>query len=131
MSLPARPQEQLIIDELANPEFESALCTTLGRGQLAIHLADRGVDDVRIWCLDLFLANQVKKELDRETPAVVCSSDMPTGEFDLIAIPTSMHGEAELTREFLLQSTQRLSHRGDWHERRRRSHAQPVLRAFP
>jgi 16S rRNA (guanine1207-N2)-methyltransferase len=50
--------------------------------------------------LDVYFADQARAAVP-ETVSVVCSPDLPTGEFDLVAFPLKSKGEAELTHELL------------------------------
>jgi len=63
--------------------------------------------------LDVYLAQQAKEE-SRELPNVkiTCLPDFPDEVFDFAALPLSMSGDAELTRELLQQAHQRLANGG-------------------
>lgn len=96
---------------LPSVEEERILCTSLGRGQLAAHFAAAS-DQASVTCnfLDLYLARQAG-EVSRELPNlnVTCQADFPQEEYDLAALPLSMSGDGELTRELLQQAQQRLA----------------------
>jgi 16S rRNA (guanine1207-N2)-methyltransferase len=96
---------------LPSAEEERVLCTSLGRGQLAAHLAAAS-PKAKVTCnfFDLYLARQargVSGDLDRLN--ITCQADFPDAEYDLATIPLSMSGDGELTRELLQQAHQRLA----------------------
>lgn len=108
-----RPQEQLLIDLL--PEFPAAriLCTSLGLAQFARTAAEQSAS-ARVCCLYLDL---YQAELARQTITaaalpnlnIACAPDFPADEVDLVALPGSAHGEAELTRDLLQTGHERLA----------------------
>ena len=104
---PPRPlrtavSEQLLIEALPRMEGPRVLTTTLGRGQLAAACAS--VDPARtVVChlFDVYHADRTRQHLGGSNVTVHCAADLPSGEFDGVAIPVDMQGEAELTRELL------------------------------
>lgn len=78
-----------------------ALCASVGRGQFAAALAERH-HETAVVChfLDLYLADECRRSVPSKVD-VVCAADPPAGEYDLVALPTNAHGEAELTRDLL------------------------------
>lgn len=114
--LPKR-SEQLLIDDLPlERPSGKALCTSLGRAQFAAKLATTNARaDVTTFFLDLYQAEQAMRFIATEAPGrveVVCQSDLPAGPFDLIAMPLTATGDAELTRDLLQQAHQQLSNDG-------------------
>jgi len=103
--------EQLLINVVPNLSAPRVLCTTIGRAQFAKALAEvHGESHVQCHFLDLYQAEESRDYLDMTGSPVhiVCSPDLPDGEIDLFALPTTRGGEAELTRELLQQGYQRL-----------------------
>jgi 16S rRNA (guanine1207-N2)-methyltransferase len=101
-----RPSEQLLIDALGRVEGDRVLCTSLGRGQLAAALA--GSEPARrVVChfLDAYRAGRAREHCGDSSDqlTIVCQSDLPGGEVDLVAFPFSAQGEGELTRELMQQ----------------------------
>lgn len=111
MPAPPRTSERLLIAALPEIAANRVLCTSLGRGQLAAHLAASSPGSTVV-CnfLDLFLATQAQ-EATPNLPGlrIACEADFPDIECDLAAIPVSMAGDAELTRDLLQQAHQRLA----------------------
>ncbi len=107
-NLPLR-SDRVLIDKLPEIEFQRALIVSSGRAQVAELLRQRSPDArLTAWYIDLHQATQAQSTLPGDIE-VVCSADLPTGEIDLAALAISMRGEAELTRELLQQSHERLS----------------------
>ena len=105
--------ERLLIAALrkVRTPVRSALCTSLGRGQLAQEVSVRFADaSVRCWFLDLYPADETRVLLAEQGSGVEvdCAADLPKGEFDLLALPCSRGGESELTRDLLQQGFERL-----------------------
>jgi len=128
-----------ILPELRGPRI---LCTTAGRGQLAIALAAQDpacqvtcpMLEHHLYELCSQLAGAQHKNLQFQ-----CTPDLPEGEFDVIAMPTHSKGEAELTQELLQQAFERLAHGGlmvvstdnesdQWLREQLREYAKPVTR---
>jgi 16S rRNA G1207 methylase RsmC len=139
---PARPAEQMLIDLLPELRGPRILCTTAGRGQLAVALADQdsasqvvcSLLEHHLWQHCTELAGAQHKNL-----RFVCTPDLPAGEFDIIAMPTHSKGEAELTQELLQQAFERLASGGlmvvstdnasdQWLREQLREYAKPVTR---
>jgi 16S rRNA (guanine1207-N2)-methyltransferase len=105
--------ERLLItalDEL-DLEVETALITSLGRGQLAREISDRIPDaTVTCWFLDLYPASEARELLTDECSRVhiACSAELPPDPCDLAAVPISRGGERELSRDVLQQAFDRL-----------------------
>ena len=95
-------------------DFQRGLILSSGRAQCAYALRDRQPTCRLVaWYLDLYQAIRARESLisdgiPSESLRVECSADLPAEEFDLVAFPVSMRGEAELTRDLLQQSHQRL-----------------------
>jgi 16S rRNA G1207 methylase RsmC len=102
----ARPQEQLLIDLLPKLSPSDVLCTSLGRGQFAVAAAELwSTNKVTCWYGDqhhLQLADATNTGKSQNLD-FICTSDLPTNEVGLVAIPSSATGEAEMTCD-LLQS---------------------------
>lgn len=102
------PSEQVLIEKLPEVDFKRALVISAGRAQVASLLHQRNPQSsLTAWYLDLHHATQARGQ-DRPIH-IECSSDLPAGSFDLVVFAISMRGEAELTRELLQQSHQRLN----------------------
>lgn len=110
MPAPPRTSERLLIDALPQIATQRVLCTSLGRGQLAAHLAVSSPgSSVVCSFLDLFLATQAQEATPNLSGLrIACEADLPEGEYDLAAVPVSMAGDAEITRELLQQAHHRL-----------------------
>jgi 16S rRNA G1207 methylase RsmC len=105
--------ERLLVAAL--DEFDGrparVLCTSLGRGQIAVDLAER-FPKAAVTCafLDLYPAGETRELLAEQGSGVtvVCSSDLPGDEVDLCVLPVARGGEAELSRDLLQQGLDRL-----------------------
>lgn len=105
-----RRQEQLLIDLL--PELKAAriLCTSAGLAQFARMAAARW-PQAAVHChyLDLYHSRQaVAAGAMPGNLTIGCGPDFPPGEFDLVALPFSARGEAELTRDMMQAGHQAL-----------------------
>ncbi len=101
--------DRVLIDHLPGVAFARALIVSAGRAQAAHHLQQlQPGAALTAWFIDLHQAERAKATLP-ESVDVVCSADLPEGEIDLAALAFSMRGEAELTRELLQQSHERLN----------------------
>lgn len=113
--LPPRTSERLLIeslDSIVNQTARRALCTSLGRGQLAKAIAERfSATSVECLFLDLYLAEQATQALSPcpANLAIQCQPDFSPGEAELVAIPTAHDGTAELTRDLLQQGFEALT----------------------
>lgn len=110
--LPVRPAEAALVEVLPEPPPKRVLCTSLGRAQWARAAAQRWPQaTVRCVYLDLYQAEQARSALGDQGPAnliIDCAADFPPEEVDLVALPGSAAGEAELTRDLLQQGHQLL-----------------------
>lgn len=108
--LPAWPSEQAIIEHLPDFPFESALVASLGRAQLATALLEKNPQArVTGWFVDLHSASLARASLLATNVQIICAADLPDERYDLIALPASVRGEAELTRDLLQQAHERLN----------------------
>ncbi len=101
-----KPAEALLIKRIAVPQASRIACTSLGRAQLAAHLAEARPDS-QVTCLyfDRYLAKrayEARQPLPRNLK-IVCDTDFPEETFDAILIPLPKTGERELARD-LMQS---------------------------
>jgi predicted RNA methylase len=104
-------QEALLIESLARVNVDRILCTSPGRAQFAVAAAG-SLPNAKIVCsyMDLYRAT-LAREQTREGPInmrIDCGADLPAAEVDLVALPFSASGEAELTRELIQQGHERL-----------------------
>jgi len=103
------PSEQLLIDAGDAIEAERVLCTSVGRGQAAAHVASVSSAHVSCHMIDLFPISEARelyagvRNLEFE-----CAADPPSASVDLAVIPVSRFGEAELTRDLLQSAYERL-----------------------
>lgn len=115
---PALATERLVIEtsELWLPkigERNKTLVISPGRAQSATELLRiRATESVQAWHLDLHDATMTAAACD-ESIDVLSGADLPEMEFDLVVMPILKRGEAELTRDLLQQSHQRLT-TGGW-----------------
>lgn len=111
-NLPPRAQEQLLIDALDGTTYARVLANTVGRGQFAAACARaHPTPQVTCWTHDLFQHRQIAESVAREPLAnlqLLCAPDLPSGDFDLVALTLSMQGDGELARELLQQAHMRL-----------------------
>ena len=103
--LPARVEEQRLIEIACGLPGNQIGAVSLGRGQAAEQIAkERPESRVVSWYIDRYqseLARQHAVPLRNLT--IACEADWPAGECDLTLVSVSKNGEAELTRD-LLQS---------------------------
>lgn len=96
--------ERLLIDAIPEISERRILCTTLGRAQFAAEVA-AAYPDARVCChfLDVYLADESRAMhgAGGGNLSIVCAADFPDEEFNLVAIPVSTAGDAELTRDLL------------------------------
>jgi 16S rRNA (guanine1207-N2)-methyltransferase len=106
-----RPPEQLLIGALDEFSPRAILCTSQGLAQFAIEAAKR-FSGSTVYChyFDLYRAEQARLYAGEGLTnlTIGCSSDFPPPAVDLVALPFSAQGEAELTREMLQEAHQRL-----------------------
>ena len=105
---PARPAEAHAAAVAAHLPGERILCTTLGRGQAAVGLAEARPDaEVNLWFLDRYQQQLLQSALPHlpEALSLHCVADPPPGRsnagFDLAVVAVFKSGEAELTRDIL------------------------------
>lgn len=112
--------ERLLISALADgvlgdASIQSALCTSLGRGQFSALVASHWPES-RVDChfLDLYRSEQAERWLDSRSArvSVHCTADFPEEEYDLVALPGTARGDGELTREQLQTGFLRLRQGG-------------------
>jgi 16S rRNA G1207 methylase RsmC len=111
--LPALPSEQLVIEALHRISLDKvgkALVISPGRAQaaLAIHQAQPAAN-VTAWFVDSYRAARASVDPPIN---IACCPDLPEDRFDLIALPVLRTGEAEMNRELIQQSYQRLQNGG-------------------
>lgn len=99
--------EWLLIDKVAPTTAARIACTSLGRGQLAAHLA-KAQPQSMVTCLyfDRYL---VRRAFEARSPLppnlkLVCDSDFPEESFDAILLPLPKTGERELARDMMQSS---------------------------
>jgi 16S rRNA (guanine1207-N2)-methyltransferase len=100
------PQEVLFIEALTEMSGDRILCTSAGLAQFAAEAA-QSLESATVSCLYL---DQYRANLARDYCRglsvkfqIICESDLPDGEADIVALPFSANGEAELSRD-LIQS---------------------------
>ena len=102
--IPPRPQEQMLLDLLPDLAGERILCTSAGLAQFAFAAANtRPAAQVTVHYLDAYHAEHTRRVMEPVPPnlTIACSADFPESEVDLVALPLSARGEAELTRDVL------------------------------
>lgn len=114
LPLPPLPAERILIERFPEVGFQRALLLSQGRAQAASRLAQSGAATTA-WYIDLYLSDLARQAntANQNQIEFVCSSDLPDDEFDLVAFPVSSRAEAELTRDLLQQSHQRMVE-GGW-----------------
>jgi 16S rRNA G1207 methylase RsmC len=107
--LPPLPAEQLVIEGLGRISVDKvgkALVISPGRAQSALAIREaQPTAKVTAWFVDSYRASRVSAD---STINVACSPDLPDDRFDLIVLPVLRTGEAEMNRELIQQSYQRL-----------------------
>jgi 16S rRNA (guanine1207-N2)-methyltransferase len=113
---PARPAEAHAVRIAAGLPGDRLLCTTLGRGQAALSLAEtRPEAEVNLWFLDRYQEQLLERGLPRPPGALrlFCSADPPATSdgraYDIAVVPVFKSGEAELTRDILQSVFERLA----------------------
>lgn len=110
-----RLSEQLLIDAVARTSAERVFCTSLGRAQFAWHYAEQFAgSQVACLFLDIYQAQRAETLKDPR-PAnlnILCAADPPDEEFDLVAMPLTQGGEAELSRDLMQSAYQQLREGG-------------------
>jgi 16S rRNA (guanine1207-N2)-methyltransferase len=114
--LPPLPSEQLLIDHLASStrsSLASAIVMSPGRGQSANALAAAFPNSkVTSWFVDLHRAERAR-EVTSEDVHVICQPDLPDTTWELALLPVLKTGEAEMNRDLIHQSWQRLTIGGE------------------
>jgi len=105
------PQESLLLEVAAEVAGDRVLCTSPGLAQFA-GAAAVAQPHASVICtyLDLYRA-QLAQAHWCERPAnltIQCAADLPAGEADVVALPFSASGEAELVWDFLQAGHERL-----------------------
>jgi len=125
--LPAKTSERLLIDLwpeiVGERSLERVLTTSLGRAQLARFVAETYAHaQVECYFLDAYLLGLAQKSFDEEATQPKpenltrrCSADLieapvvdPAADLDVVALPLTSRGDAELAREQLQQAYQAL-----------------------
>jgi 16S rRNA (guanine1207-N2)-methyltransferase len=111
------PREALLIGAVAEMgagggELRHVVCTSAGLAQFAAAAA-RALPQAEVCCtyLDLYRAN-LAREYWHEPPAnlrIECAADLAEEEVDVVGLPFSASGEAELTRELIQAGHSRLA----------------------
>jgi 16S rRNA G1207 methylase RsmC len=112
MISPVRPQERLLLDLTTDLPAGRLLCNSAGRVQFAAEYArHHSGASVVCWFLDLYQLKQCQTVNEALPPNVqlVCQSDPPADERDLVAWAFSRQGDGELTREVLQTGHERLA----------------------
>jgi 16S rRNA (guanine1207-N2)-methyltransferase len=106
-----RLQEALLIDAIPEMAASRLLCTSAGLAQFAVAAA-RALPDAQVTCsyFDLYRANLASNHWSQLPPnlAIDCAADLPEAEADVVAIPISASGEAELVRDVIQSGHERL-----------------------
>jgi 16S rRNA G1207 methylase RsmC len=99
-----RPQEALLIDVIPEMAATQLLCTSVGLAQFAVAAAC-AMPDALVICsyFDLYRSNLASNYWGQLPPnaRIDCAADFPDTEVDVVAIPFSASGEAELAREMI------------------------------
>lgn len=113
---PARPAEAHAARVAVEVPGDQVLCTTLGRGQAAMTLAEtRPTATVQIWFLDRYQQQLLEAAVPERPPSLTlsCLADPPAPEggngYDLAVLPVFKSGEAELTRDILQAALHQLA----------------------
>ena len=109
LTVPPRPQEELLLELAPSTAGKRVLCNTAGRGQFAFAAAVHA-QYVSCHFLDLYHLQQCRTTAG-EVPTnlnLVCEADFPAGPFDLAALSFSKQGDGELVRDLLQQAHERL-----------------------
>jgi 16S rRNA (guanine1207-N2)-methyltransferase len=105
------PQEALLVDAVPQISGQRLLCTSPGLAQFAAAAA-RALPDAVVSCtyLDLYRATLAREHCGDSPPnlRIECAADLSADEADIVALPLSANGEAELTRDLLQSAHTRL-----------------------
>lgn len=111
---PPRPQEQLLIEVLAELAGGVILCTTAGLAQFATTAATQfPSSSIICWFLDMHHAEQARQHATANDNlssnlTLHCAADLPELAADVVALPLSANGEAELARDLMQTGHTRL-----------------------
>jgi 16S rRNA G1207 methylase RsmC len=111
-------QERLLIEAVAEMSGRRVVCTSLGLGQLAEAVA-RAWPGAEVICsyLDLYRAELAREYWSRggrggdngvANLRIECEADLAEGEADVVALPLSARGEAELVWDLVQSGHERL-----------------------
>jgi len=108
-AIPARPQEELLLELVPSLAGQRVLCNTAGRGQFALAAATKA-QQVSLHFLDLYHLQQCRITAGELPPnlTLACEADLAAGPFDLAALSVSKQGDGELVRDLLQQAHERL-----------------------
>ncbi|HVT26551.1 MAG TPA: methyltransferase [Lacipirellulaceae bacterium] len=109
--VPPYPQEAILIGAMSQMSASRALCTSPGLAQFAVEAAHAWPHaSVACTYFDLFRASLALKHWPvlPTNVRIECSIDLADEEVDLVALPLSASGEAELTRELIQVGHERL-----------------------
>src|SRR5262249_30680071 len=98
------PEEALLVDATVEMSGDRILCTSAGLAQFAGGAACSMPHAIVSCCyLDQYRANLARDYWRKVLPnlQIVCASDLPENEADVVAVPFSASGDAELTRDFI------------------------------
>ncbi len=108
-AVPARPQEELLLELIPSVAGKRVLCNTVGRAQFAFAAAAEA-QHVSCHFLDLYHRQQCRIVAGEVATNfnLVCEADFSAGPFDLAALSFSMQGDGELVRDLIQQAHERL-----------------------
>jgi 16S rRNA G1207 methylase RsmC len=107
-----RPQERLLLKLIGDLPSGRLLCNTSGRAQFAVEFARQKSDSpATCWFLDLYPMQESLRSATSLPPnlQLLCETDPPLDEYQLVAWTFSRQGDSELTREMLQLGHQRLA----------------------
>ena len=109
LSVPPRPQEELLLELVPSTAGQRVLCNTVGRAQFALAAAGEA-KHVSCHFLDLYNLQQCRTTAGELPPTLqlLCQADFPAGLVDLVALSFSKQGDGELVRDLLQQGHERL-----------------------
>lgn len=109
------PQEQLLIEAVSEMGGRRVVCSSPGLGQLAAAVARAWpAASVVAWYLDLYRTELARRYWNAvmgkrpENLAIECEADLPAGDADVVALPLSSRGEAELVWDLVQSGHERL-----------------------
>lgn len=105
-------QEALLVEAVAEISADRVICTSPGLAQFAVAAA-QALPQAVVTCtyLDQYRAS-LAAEHWCESPVnlrIECAAELAAGTADIVALPFSANGEAELARDFLQSGHERLS----------------------